>query len=175
MQVGVDIACDVVLPVDEQLRALPGVGGEEAGEAARDGVAAALAQLLFLAGFEMAEVRGKRLAPVVAATGVDDVEQRPHHGVGGPRIVTVDAADLGDQRARVAEGDACADAVRAGAAAQEVAQPLTQPALDALGGDDDDLFGERIVQRVGEQGTQAVGEKVGAFSAVKVQAHRGPP
>ena len=46
VQVGVEIAGDIVFPVDEQLRPLPGVGREEPGEAARDGVAPALPQLL---------------------------------------------------------------------------------------------------------------------------------
>ena len=48
-QVGVDVAGVVVLPVDEQLRPLPGVGREESGEPARHGVAPALPQLLLLA------------------------------------------------------------------------------------------------------------------------------
>ena len=48
------------LPVDEQLRPLAGVGREQPGEPARDGVAAALAQLLLLARFEVAEMGGQR-------------------------------------------------------------------------------------------------------------------
>ena len=46
VEVGIDIAGDVTFPVDEQLRALPGVGREQAGQPPGDGVAAALPQLL---------------------------------------------------------------------------------------------------------------------------------
>ncbi len=60
------------------------------------------------------------------------------------------------------------------AAAEDVRQPLAQPALDALGRDDDELLGERVGQRIGEQGAEAVGEEVGALGAVQVQGHRGP-
>ena len=60
------------------------------------------------------------------------------------------------------------------AAAEDVRQPLAQPALDALGGDDDQFLGERVGQGVGQQGAEAVGEEVGSFSAVQVQAPSGP-
>ena len=49
-----------VEPVDEQLRALPGVGREQSGEPSRDGVAPALPQLPLLAVLEVAEVGGER-------------------------------------------------------------------------------------------------------------------
>ena len=87
---------------------------------------------------------------------------------------SIGAGDLGDQRPRVAERDAGADAVLAVAAAEDVGQPLAQPALDALGGDDDEFLGEGVGQRIGQQGTEAVGEQIGALSAVEVQCHRGP-
>ena len=67
VEVGVEIAGGVVLPVDEQLRPLPRVGREEPGQPARDGVAPALPQLLLLAGLEVAEMGGQRLAPGVVA------------------------------------------------------------------------------------------------------------
>ena len=89
-----------------------------------------------------------------------------------PRIVVVGAGDLGDQRARVAERDTRAHAVLAGAAAEDVRQPLAQPALDALGRDDDEFLGERVGQGIGEEGTEAVGEKVGALSTMDVKRHR---
>ena len=59
------------------------------------------------------------------------------------------------------------------AAAEHMRQPLTQPALDPLGGDDDQFLGERVGQRIGQEGAKAVGEEIGSFSAVQVQAHRG--
>src|ERR1700710_1190651 len=71
-EIGVDVTGVVVLPVDEQLRPLPRVGGEEPGQASRDGVAAPHAELTLLTGFEVAEVGGQWLAPIVVAAGVDD-------------------------------------------------------------------------------------------------------
>ena len=106
----------------------------------------------------------------VVAAVVDDVEQRPDERVGMPRVVVVGPGDLGDERARVAERDACADAVLSGPAAEDVRQPLAQPPLDALGRDDDELLGEGVGQRIGEQGTEAVGQQVGPLSAVEMKA-----
>jgi hypothetical protein len=74
---------------------------------------------------------------------------------------------------RVAERDAGADAVLAGAAAEDVREPLTEPAFDALGGDDDELVGERVGQGSGQQLAEAVGEEIGALSAVEMKRHRG--
>src|SRR5699024_5825725 len=70
------------------------------------------------------------------------------------------AGDLGDQRARIAEGDARADAVLAGAAAEDVRQTLAQPSLDAFGRNDDELVGEGVGQGIGQQGAEPVGEEV---------------
>ena len=84
---------------------------------------------------------------------------------------SVGSGDLGDERARVAERDAGADAVLPAPAAEDVRQPLAQPPLDALRRDDDELFGEGIVKRVGEEGTEAVGQEVGSFGTVDMQAH----
>ena len=47
-------------------------------------------------------------------------------------------------------------------------QPLAQPSLDAFGGDDDDFLGERVRQRIGEQGTEAVGQQISALSAMEM-------
>ncbi len=60
LQVGGDITGDIVFPVDEELRPLAGVGGEEPGEAACHRVAPALPQLAFFAGLEVAEVGCQR-------------------------------------------------------------------------------------------------------------------
>ena len=166
VEVGVEPVGGVVLPVDEQLRPLPRVGREEPGQPARDGVAAAHPQLAFLARLEVAEVGGQGLAPVGLAAVVDHVEQRPHERVGMPRVFVVGAGDLGDQRARVAERDACADAVLSRPAAEDVRQPLAQPPLDALGRDDDELLGERVGQGIGEKRAEAVGQEIGSLRAV---------
>ena len=55
--------------------------------------------------------------------------------------------------------------------AEDVAQPLAQPALNALGGDDDQLFGERVRQGGGQQRAKSVGEEIGALSTMKVKRH----
>src|SRR3954469_8049712 len=89
-----------------------------------------------------------------------------------PRVFVVGAGDLGDQRARVAERDACADAVLSGSTAEDVRQPLAQPPLDALGRDDDELLGERVGQRIGEKRTEAIGQEIGSLRAVEMQGHR---
>ncbi len=175
VEVRVDITGDIGFPVDEQLRSLPRVGREETGQPSRDGIAPTQPQLLLLACLEVPEVGGQGLAPVVVAAVVDDFEQRPDERVGVPRVVVGRSGDLGDERARVAEGDAGADAVLPVPAAEDVRQPLAQPPLDALRRDDDELFGEGVVKRVGEEGTEAVGQEVGSFSTVEVQAHWWPP
>ena len=96
-----------------------------------------------------------------------------HTKASGDHGVVVDGAgDLGDQRARVAERNARADAVLAVAATEDVREPLAQPALDALGRHDDELFGERVRQGIGQQRAEAVGEEVGALSTMEVKRHR---
>ena len=76
---------------------------------------------------------GQRSAPGLVEARVDHLEQRPDHGVGGPRVVVGGAGDLGDQRAGVPELDARAHPVgRLGrAAAEHVREPLAKPPLDA--------------------------------------------
>jgi hypothetical protein len=123
----------------------------------------------------MAEMRREGAAPRLIEAAVDHLEQRPHHGVRRPRVLIGGAGDLGDERVRIAERDARADAVAAGAAAEDMAEPLTEPALDTLRGDDDQFVGERVGQRLGQEGSETVGEEIGALSAVQVQAHRSPP
>ena len=68
-------------PVSEQLRTLAGVGGEQSGQSPRHRVTAALAQLPFFAGGEMAEMGGQRAAPGFIESGIDDLQQRPGHGL----------------------------------------------------------------------------------------------
>ena len=89
-----------------------------------------------------------------------------------PRVLVVGSGDLGDQRARIAERDTRADAVLPGSAAEDVRQSLAQPPLDALRRDDDELVGERIVQRVREEGAEAVSQQIGPFGSVDVKRHR---
>ena len=179
VEIGCDATVVAVFPVDEQLRPLPGVGREQPGQPARDGVAPTHPQLAFLARLEVPEVGGQGLAPGVVAAGVDDVEQRPDERVGMPRIVVVGAGDqpqyLSDERAGVAERDARADAIVLCAAAEDVREPLAEPPLDALGRDDDELLGERVGQWIGEQCAEAVGQQIGAFSAVEMECHRSQP
>ena len=143
------------------------VGGEQPGQPTSDRIAAAVAQLAFLAVGEMAEVVGQRRAPGLVEAVVDHRQQRPHHGVGGPRIAGIDTGQLGQQGARVAELDACAHP-------EPVGQPLTEPALDTLGGHQHQLGGERIGHRLGEHRCQAIGEHIGALGTVQVQGHRRP-
>ena len=50
-------------------------------------------------------------------------------------------------------------------------QPLGQPALDSPGGDDDEILGERVRGRAGQQFPQSVREDVGSLRAVDVQGH----
>ena len=41
----------------------------------------------------------------------------------------------------------------------------------ATGGDDDQLFGERVRQGGGQQRAKSVGEEIGALSTMKVKRH----
>ena len=79
-EIGVELG-SALAPIGEQLGMLPGVGREQAGDPSRHGVAPALAQIFFVARGEVAEVRGQRRAPGLVEAFVDDLEQRPDHGV----------------------------------------------------------------------------------------------
>ncbi len=71
LQIEFDITGDIVLPVDEQLRPLLGVGGEQSGEAACHRVAPATPQLGLVTLGEVAEMRGERPAPLLVEAVVD--------------------------------------------------------------------------------------------------------
>ncbi len=150
VQVVVEVAGVAVDPVDEQLRALPGIRREQSGDPPRHRVAPPLPEFLLLALLEVAEVGGQRRAPRLVEAGVDDLEQRPDHRIRVPWILVGGAGDLRDERAWVAECDAGADAVGGLAAAEDVRQPLAQPPLHAARRDQHQLLGERVGQRVGK-------------------------
>ena len=52
-------------------------------------------------------------------------------------------------------------------------QPLTQPAFHAARRHQHQFLGERVGQRVGQQGAEPVREQVGALGTVEVKRHRG--
>ena len=174
VQTGFGVAA-IIEPADQQRRALPGVGGEQPGQPAAHPVAAALAQFpLDVIGLEETQVRGQRAAPRLPEAGVDDLQQRPGHGLRRPRVLVAGAGDLTDQGGRRTEDDTRAHPVGARAGAEAVREPLGQPALHPAGGHDHKVFGERVRGRAGQQFPQPVREDVGAFRAVDVQAHCRP-
>ncbi len=173
-QVTVELAARAVRPASlpplgEQLRALDGVGREEAGQPAGDGVAPGRP---LVGRVTAAEVGGEVLEAGRAHHVVDHLEQRPRQPVGAPRVLGVAVEQHRDERVGRHEVDARADAVAATRThAEAVRQPLGQPALDAAGGHDHDLAGERVGQRGDQQVREAVGERVGALGGVEVQGH----
>ena len=81
-QVVVEIGGVAVKPVRQQRRPLAGVGGEQPGQPAGHRVAATRPQFLLVdSGTEMPEVGGQGGAPRCVQVGVDDLQQRPCHGV----------------------------------------------------------------------------------------------
>ena len=82
LQVGIEVAGVAVEPVDEHLRPLFGVAGEQACEASGDGVAPAAAQLGLVTGVEVAQMRCERSAPRLATARVDGLKQRPGQRLG---------------------------------------------------------------------------------------------
>ena len=160
-----------VEPVDEHLRPLFSVGREQARQAACHRVAAATAQLGFVAGVEVAQMRCERSAPVVVAAGVDGVQQWPGHRLRRPGIVVDCAGDLGDQRGRGAERHPGAHPVGAVAAPEHMGQSLAQPPLHAARRHQHQFLGERVGQGIGQHRTEPVGEQVGAISTVEVECH----
>lgn len=161
-------------PVGEQLRALRRVGGEQPGDAARDGVAPPLAQLGLGAILEMPQMRCERAAPGLIQVGVDDLEQRPGHGVGRPRVALAGSGQLGDQRPRRTQRHPGTHPVGAVTAAKDVREALAEPAFHPACGHQHEFLGKRIGQRRGEQRAESVREQIRALGAVQVKGHRSP-
>jgi len=143
-QVGVEPAVVTGEPALLELRPLPRIRREQSRKTARDGVPAALAELLLLAPLEVAEVGRDGPAPGLVEAGVDDVEQRPRHGVRRPWVVLDGPGELGDQRRGRAEGDARAHTIGAVAATKHVRESLGQPPLHAARRDKHEFLGERV-------------------------------
>jgi hypothetical protein len=156
-------------PVADELRALHGVGGEQAGQPPGHGVAPGGA---VVGGVTGAQVAGEVVEPGGAHHRVDDLEQRPRQPVGAPRVLRVAVEQHRHERVRCDEVDARAHAVAAAEThAEPVREPLGEPALDAARGDDDHLAGERVGQGGDQQVGEAVGQRVGALGGVQVQGH----
>ena len=172
LQIGPQVSGVAGEPVDQQLRALPGIRGEQPGQAARHRVAATQPQFTFLTTVEVPEMGGQRRAPGCVETGVDDLEQRPHQRVRCPRILVSGTGQCGEQRTRVAKRHPGADAVAAQARAQDVGQTLTEPALHAARRYQHEILGERIGQRGGQHVTESVGEQIGAVGPMEMKRHR---
>ena len=82
-EVGVEVWGMAVQPVDQQLRTLPGVGGEQPRQPTRHRIPSAPAQLGLGVGLlEVAQMRCQRAAPRLVETAVDDLQQRPRHRLG---------------------------------------------------------------------------------------------
>ncbi|SHW82730.1 Uncharacterised protein [Mycobacteroides abscessus subsp. abscessus] len=114
-------------------------------------------------------MRGEGVRPGgVCAQFVEHFQQRPHQGVGLPRIVVHSARDLGEKRCGGAEFDARANAVARRAGAEHMGQLLAEPAFHTACGHQHQLRGERVGQRFGEQRTQPGGQRAGVFGSVQV-------
>ena len=122
-----------------------------------------------------AEVLAQHGQPRLPESGIDDVEQRPDHALGPPRVgLRVDPRRgrhrVGDEAVREREVDVRADAVAArGRRAEAGRQALRDPALDAARGHGDDFGCERVAGRPGEQVAQRLDEAVGAVGAMDVE------
>jgi hypothetical protein len=56
-----------------------------------------------------------------------------------------------------------------------VRQALAQPPLDPARGNQDQLRGEGVVERLREKGTEAVGQKIRSLGTVQMQGHHWSP
>ena len=174
-EVVVEVGQVAVEPVDEQLRALSRVGGEEPGEATCDGVAPAPAAARprrrsskwprWVA--RVSHHGSSRLSSITSSSG--QTMTSGAHGSSSAVPVISAISECG-----VAELDARAHPVGARAAAKHVGEPLAQPPLDRRGRTPGPAPGERVGRAVATAGPEAVGEQVGAIGAVQVQGHRGP-
>ena len=61
-----------------------------------------------------------------------------------------------------------------GGSAADVREPA-RPPLDAARGNQDQLRGERVGERLREERAETVGQKIRSFSAVQMQGHQWPP
>ncbi len=175
-EVGVQVAAGPVgvaplAPVGDEGGPLDGVRREQRREPDRHAVAAVAAHLEVVARQPVAEVGGQGRAPVLAEAGVDGGEQRPDQALGIPRVVLLPAEEQRDQGPRLEEAHPRAHPVAAGPDPEPVGEPLGQPPLHAAGGDDDDLLGQRVVERARQQVPQRLRQQVGARGPVQVERH----
>ena len=119
-----------------------------------------------------AEIVGQARQPLFADRFLDDLQQWPCQPLGQPRIlVRVDARrgrdGFGYERGWGGELDPGADPVGAARGGSEHGRhPLRQPSLHAARRYGDDLGGEWVLERVGAQRGQSIGEAVGAVGSV---------
>ncbi len=155
-------------PAEQELGPVRAVAVEQAREMAHGGEAAGAADGVVGA----AEVGGEVARPRLLQRAGDHVEQRPDQPLGQPRVgLRIDARDGGD---RVADQHPRGREADVGADPEAVREPLGQPALHPARGDRDDLGGERVLGRIGEDGAQREHQPVGAFGSVDVQHARRP-
>ena len=175
-EVGVELVAETVCgaavgPVDEQLRSLGRVRREQPGDPAGHRVAATLTELGLVRAGAVAEVLSERRRPRLVEAVVKDGEHRPGEGVRCPGVLVSRACELADQGPWGPELHTRAHAVTGAWAsgAEQMGEPLRQPALDAARRHEHDLLRERVLERRGEQLAEGVGELVGARSAMEVE------
>ena len=152
-------------PGVEQLGPVGGVGVEQPGDV-RDHREPAARPL---------QMSGQGSAPRPARAGVDDLQERPHRPGGVPGVVVGGhprgALDGGGHHlAGGGEGDVRAHAVAPPRRrAEPVRQAVREPALHPARRHRDDLGGERVRRRLGDEVGQRVGQGVRALGPVQVQ------
>ena len=159
-------------PVLEHPRPVPRIPREEPGDPAGDGPPAFLPQLVRVALVTLPEVPGERVAPRLVEARVDDREHPPDQPFGVPRVGVVGVGEQPDERGGAHEVDTRAYPVAVLVRPEPVREPLGQPALDALGGHDDELAREHPTDRLSQELTELVGEQVRARVDVHGQAPR---
>jgi hypothetical protein len=121
------------------------------------------------------QMSGQGSAPRSAGAGVDDLQERPHRPGGVPGVVVGGhprgALDGGGHHlAGSGEGDVRAHPVPPpGRGAEPVRQAVREPALHPARGHRDDLGGERVRRRLGDEVGQRGGQGVRALGPVQVQ------
>ncbi len=163
-----------VPPVGHQGRALHGVRREQCGQPAGHGIAPVAPHQCLVTVESMAEVGGEGGAPRLVETRVDGLQERPDQPVGIPRVVALTPEEERHQGPRAQEADAGADpVVTGGTGAEPVRQPLREPPFDTFGRHHDNIAGEGVLERCGQQVRQPVGEHVGSRGAMDPETHRG--